>query len=231
MSAASNAAALPDQPDPLPDRAPEPAAVTAPPPRRTGRLLGLLRKLVDYGKDLAHTLQQRTAATALFAVALNFGTRDITLILARITRGLRLANALEARMVSHPPREVAASAPVPAPSDRAQRVTKPAERRAGRAAAGLALVPTAEEIAAALRHRSAAAVIADICRDLGIAPAHPLWGEVMTVLAEHGVNIVALVKSVADNIDSLFADVLALTEDEWPAGWSQAAAACGTGPP
>jgi hypothetical protein len=26
-------------------------------------------------------------------------------------------------------------------------------------------------------------VIADICRDLGIVPSHPLWGEVMTEVA------------------------------------------------
>src|ERR1700690_3352620 len=122
MSAGSTTAALPDRLDPPPDRAADPDAASAPAPSRAGRLLGLVRKLIDYGKDLAHTLQQRTAATALFTVALQFGTRDIALILARITRGLRLANALEARLVSHPVREeVAVPALVRAPSDRKPR--------------------------------------------------------------------------------------------------------------
>src|SRR5579872_6680316 len=121
MSATSTAAALPA--DPSPDLAADPrldpVAVSAQVPSRTGRLLGLVRKLIDYGKILAHTLQQRTTATTLFAVALHFGTRDIALILARISRGLLLADALEARLVSHPVREV--STLVRAPSDRARR--------------------------------------------------------------------------------------------------------------
>jgi hypothetical protein len=223
MSAATTAAALPDRSDPLPD----PATDRAPAPTRTGRLLGLLRKLVDYGKDLAHTLQQRTAATALFTVALQFGTRDIALILSRITRGLRLASALEARLVSHPVREDAAPALVRAPSDRARRTAQPADRRAGGAAAPLALVPTAEEIAAALRHRPAAAVIADICRDLGITPAHPLWDEVMMVITEHGGNFVRLLKDALDRLCAWSTDPSLLDDD----GWTQTATACGTGPP
>ena len=228
MSAASTAAALPNQPDPPPD----PAADRAPAPGRASRLLGLLRKLIDYGKDLAQTLQQRTAATALFTVALHFGTRDIALILARITRGLRLASALEARLVSHPMREAARPAPVRAPSDRARRNARLAEQHAGGTASGLALVPTAEAIAAALRHRPAAAVIADICRDLGIVPTHPLWDEVMTVLAEHGgSSIIKLYEEAPERIGSLFADPLAFTKDGWPEPWEQAAAPCGTGPP
>ena len=224
MSAATTAAALPDRPDPPPD----PATEHAPPaPTRTGRLLGLLRKLVDYGKELAHTLQQRTAATALFTVALQFGTRDIALILSRITRGLRLASALESRLSSHPVREDAVPALVRAPPDRARRAAQPADQRAGGAAAPLALVPTAEEIAAALRHRPAAAVIADICRDLGITPAHPLWGEVMMVITEHGGNCIRLLSDALDRLCAWSTDPSLLDED----GWSQLATACSTGPP
>ena len=162
MSAASTTAALPDRPGSPPGSPLDLAATSAPAPSRTGRLFGLLRKLIDYGKDLAHTLQQRTSATTLFTVARHFGTSDITLILARITRGLRLAKALEARLVSRPVRDVAATALLRASPDRARRTAQPAADRAGGAASGLALVPTAQEIAAALRHRPVGAVIADI---------------------------------------------------------------------
>ncbi len=67
-------------------------------PSRAERLLGLVRKLIDYGRELAATLHQRAAAD-LLSVACNFGTRDIALILASITRGLLRARALEARLV------------------------------------------------------------------------------------------------------------------------------------
>ena len=235
MSAASITAALPDRPGSPPGSPLDLAATSAPAPSRTGRLFGLLRKLIDYGKDLAHTLQQRTAATNLFNVARHFGTSDIALILARITRGLLLANALEARLASRPVREVAATALVRTPPDRARRTAQPAAQSAaqcaGGAASGLALVPSAEAIAAALRHRPVGAVIADICRDLGIVPAHPLWREVMLVVTEHGGSITKLFKATMDRVFAWSADPSAVEQDGWPAQWDQAVATCGTGPP
>jgi hypothetical protein len=50
-------------------------------PSRSANLLGLVRKLIDYGKELATTLQQRATNADLAAVTLSFGTRDIALIL------------------------------------------------------------------------------------------------------------------------------------------------------
>jgi hypothetical protein len=144
MSAASATAALPNDPDPPPDR----TADRAPTQSGAGRVLGLLRKLIDYGQELARTVQQRAAAGTLFTVALHFGTRDIALILARITRGLRLANALEAGLISRPVRQDDVPARVRAPADRTKCTARRAVKRPG-----LPDVPTAEEIAAALRHR------------------------------------------------------------------------------
>jgi len=151
---------------------------------------------------------------------------DIALILARIKRGLQLAAALEARLVRHPMREEAAPAPARAPPDRARRTAQ----RTRAAASPLALVPTAEEIAAALRHRPVGEVIADICRDLGIARSHPLWGEMLMVVTEFGGNFVKLFKDVQARVSLRFTDPT-LTEDNWPVPLPQTAAACGTGPP
>jgi hypothetical protein len=222
MSAASATAALPNDPDPPPDR----TADRAPTQSGAGRVLGLLRKLIDYGQELARTVQQRAAAGTLFTVALHFGTRDIALILARITRGLRLANALEAGLISRPVRQDDVPARVRAPADRTKCTARRAVKRPG-----LPDVPTAEEIAAALRHRPAAAVIADICRDLGIVPAHPLWREVMTVIAGHGGNFERFFTDVMDRVCTLLTAPSAVNADGWPVPRSQPAAACGTGPP
>jgi hypothetical protein len=117
MSAAFATAALPNDPDPTPDR----VTGNVPALTRTGRLLGLLHRLIDYGKDLARSLQQRTTAAAPSVVARNFGTMNVALILLRILRGLRLATALQARLIRHPVREEAASSAVPPPSERAPR--------------------------------------------------------------------------------------------------------------
>ncbi|HME20220.1 MAG TPA: hypothetical protein VKI44_02440 [Acetobacteraceae bacterium] len=38
-------------------------------PSRSGRLLSLVPKLIDYGRELAATLRQRTAAEPIFAGA------------------------------------------------------------------------------------------------------------------------------------------------------------------
>jgi hypothetical protein len=221
MPAVPDTAALPNQPEPVPG----PAAVAGDVPAKSfaNRVLGLLRKLIDYGQELARTVQQHAAAGTLLTVALQFGTRDIALILARITRGLRLASALEARLVSRPVRPDTESAPVRGTADGAKRTA----RRTG-PRPGLPDIPTAEEIAAALRHRPAGAVIADICRDLGIVPAHPLWQEVMTVLSLHGGNFMALLNDV---MVRLFPCLDQADADGSPAPWSRQAAACGTGPP
>jgi hypothetical protein len=222
MSAMISIAALPDDRDPPQD----PACDRAPTHSRAGRVLSLLRKLIDYGQDLARSVQQRAAAGTLLTVALHFGTGDLALILARITRGLRLAKAFEARLVSRPPGLDAVPALVRPPADRVKRTAQRAVKRPS-----LPDVPTAEEIAAALRHRPAAAVIADICRDLGIVPAHPLWREVMMVLSENGGDFVKFFKDVMKRVCTRFATPPAIDADGWPAPRLLSAAACGTGPP
>jgi hypothetical protein len=194
-------------------------------------VLGLLRKLIEYGKDLANTLQQRPDAAVPGIAARQFGTLNIVLILMRIARGLRLANALEAQLVAHPLRDETAQAPVRAPSNRAPRTTKPAKPRASRTPLQLPDVPTAEEIAEALRHRPVGAVIAEICSDLGIVQSHPLWHEVMMVVTEFGGDIVKLVKDTLDRLFAWLTDPSAADDGGFLPPWSHPAPACGTGPP
>ena len=229
MTAVPTSAALPNNPDPPRGQGQRPADSSGPAQSHAGRVLSLLRKLIEYGQELARTVQQRAAATTLLTVAVHFGTRDFALILARITRGLLLANALEAKLVSRPVREIredVVPARLPVPAERAKRTPR---RRVPRPV--LPDVPTAEEIAAALRGRPAAAVIADICRDLGIVPAHPLWREVVLVLSGPGGSFGTFFKDVMARVLPGLSAPAADDAEGWaPPPW-QPVASCGTGPP
>jgi hypothetical protein len=199
-------------------------------------VLGVLHTLIDYGRGLARVVHQRiTTTTPLPAppsvLAQQFGTLNIVLIFSRIVRALRMAAALEARLVRQPVRGTAGQALVRAPSVRVADPAEPPAQRVKRAAPKLSLDPTDEEIAAAIRHRSAGAVIAEICQDLGLVPSHPLWREVMDVVTEFGGNFATLFKRTMHRVSAWIADPSALDRQGWPAPGSALAAAYGTGPP
>jgi hypothetical protein len=123
-----------------------------------------LHTLIAYGQNLADTLRQHRAAPNLlrcFAfVAGIFGTRDLAPILARITRGLLRAAALEARLSKRAARgrDLQPTA-IRLPSAREPRVpepTTPPSREAQDSA--LADLLTPEEIVAKDRRRPIGAV-------------------------------------------------------------------------
>ena len=150
-----------------PAAASPPTTQPDPQPSRAGRLLSLVRKLIDYGKELVATVRQRVASDPIFART-GFGTTDIALILTRIARGLHRAQALEDRvtrcaaLLDAGPRRARGQSK--ARPSAARPLTAPPDPR-------LAGLPTAEQIAAEVRRRPIGAVIADICRDLGILPS------------------------------------------------------------
>ncbi len=217
MSAPPTSAAPTDRPDPQQDRAVAGAAA----PSHTGSLLGLLRKLVDYGKDLANTLRQRTAATNLVFVTLAFGTKDIALILSRITRGLLRAAALEARVVSRIAEEAKRPAAASAPPPRQPRAAQPVDRCPRPAEdPRLARLPTPEQIAAEVRRRPIGAVLADICRDLGILPSHPLWRDLNLAILDNGGNAGALLVETLKRRGSDWASDTRSIIPPMPPGWT-----------
>jgi hypothetical protein len=192
-------------------------------PSRSFRLLDLVRKLIDYGRELAATIRQRTAADPIFAKA-RFGTTDLALLFARIARGLQLANALEARVL----RSSAQLDAGPAQSRARSAPRAPAAPRvAAEADPGLAHLPTPEQIAAEVRRKPIGAVIADICRDLGITGSHPLWREVQRAIILHGGNLARLVSDILDRAFPLSARLLPAAK---PAAL-RLDAPDGTGPP
>ncbi len=174
-------------------------------PPRIGKVLGLLRTLITYGRNLADTLRQHSAAPHLlpcFAfVVTTFATTDLALILARIARGLLRAAALEDRLRQRAARgqdlqQPARSRP---PSARKPRAADPATRQHDPAGDPcLASPPTLEQIAAEDRRRPIGAVLVDICLDLGIAPGQmdrATWDELSRAVIEYGGSLVTLMFS------------------------------------
>jgi hypothetical protein len=178
-------------------------------PSRSGRLLGLVRKLIEYGRELATTIRRRAFTEPDFVTS-RFGTTQVALILACISRGLHRAEALEARVVRSaarldaPPRAAAPAHPPRAPRLAAAPVAQEADPR-------LARLPTPAEIAAEVRRRPIGAVLADICRDLGIMPSDPLWSELQRAIIRENGN---LCRPVMDLTDRAFRAVA----DTWPPG-------------
>jgi|SRR5271166_401701 len=176
------------------------AATTAdlPPPSRSGRLLTLVRKLIDYGKQLAATLRQRAVPSDTTDLVCIFGTDHLPLIFARIAQGLHRAGLLEEKIARTAARLDAEPQPRPAPTPRASRAhpceaDAPSPRQTQPQqptdpASLLANLPTPDQIAAMVRRQPIGAVLADICRDLGIAPSHPLWQELHLAINEYGGN-------------------------------------------
>ncbi len=223
MSAPPAAAGQPNRPDPHQDR----PATGADAPTRTGRLLSLVRTLIAYGRHLAAGLQQRSSATDLADITRHFGTIDIGEILARITRGLLRAAALEARLISRPIREPATLA---TPSPRQPRAAQPADETAGAGEPRIARLSTPGDIAAEIRRRPSGAVLADICRDLGIVPSNPLWRELSAAIISYGGNLATLLGDIFDR-HGLLIRPPAAAQPAGPAPILPSAVRPGTGPP
>lgn len=177
------------------------AAVSAPPSTsRFQRLVGFVQRLIDYGKELAAAFQRGEIPLDPAdpgSAAHRFGTRDLRIVLARIARGLLLAEALQARLTRRgdpseaPPRAAAAPrSETRAPRERAPRPETDREPDPDN-------LPTAEMIAEAIRHRPVGAVLADICRDFGITPPHPAWREMFEFIICYGGQLVPLFKDTA----------------------------------
>ncbi len=190
------------------------------PPGHAAHLLVLLQQLIAYGKELADTLRQNGAA-ALSDNVRRFGTTDLALILARITRGLRLADALRGRITVS-----AAHIDAPPKPARAARTPRQAARQAAAPKPPLPDLPTAEQIAAAVRGPPIGAVIADICRDLGISPQHPLWRALQLAIIRYSGNFARFVSDMLDRLLPLSAQILAGTAPP-----PIPIASAGTGPP
>jgi hypothetical protein len=223
---------------------PEPPRANTPMPAALGRVLGLVRKLIDYGRQLTGTVQQRAAAPGFALFAKPFGTADLAVILARITNGLRRAAALEARLCRRAARgQDLTPSPIRLPAPRGPR---PAWQSAPSGAQPepqpanptedprLARLPTEEKIAAEVRRRPVGAVIADICRDLGITPGQldrAFWDELSHAIIAYGGSLAGFLGNLNRRLFAIGSgDHADRADPGWPAAPPRLAAPA-TGPP
>ena len=123
-------------------------------------------------------------------------------MLARITRGLLLAEALQAKLARR------ADRPDPVRTPYASREpSSPRKPRSPRTAPQpnsedslFASLPTAEEIAEQLRTRPVHAVLHEICSNLGIMPSDKLWRDIVNVLTENHGSFLKLWNDALDRI-------------------------------
>jgi hypothetical protein len=155
-------------------------------PSRIGRLLAVVRRLIEYGQNLATTLQQNPSGPGFVRRASAFGTLDLAVIIARIACGLRRAVALEERLnqraasgrdltIASLRRRSATARKPHAPSSPQPREQVP--------------MPTVEQIAAKVRRKPIGEVIIDICCDLGITPGDvspALYREIFDAVVSYG---------------------------------------------
>ncbi len=209
-------------------------------PGRLGRVLSLVRKLIDYGKQLAATVHQRAAAPGFAFFARPFGTADLAVILARITNGLRRAAALEATLCRRAARgQDLTPSPIRAPAAPNPRPARPEAPPEPQPAAPtedprLACLPTEEEIAAEVRRRPVGAVIADICCDLGIMPGQldrAFWDELSHAIIAYGGSLAGFLDNLHRRVSAFVAGDHADRADPlWPAAPPRLPAPA-TGPP
>jgi hypothetical protein len=170
----------------------------APEPARSLRLIGLVRALMDYGRQLIVTARRCAGTPDFLAFARPFGTTHLNQLIARfgcaMSRAAHLEQKLErdANLGAHgqpAPRRTAPTARGTRARQPAQAARPPVRRAAPNIDPAFAGLPSVAQIAAEIRCRPLQVVIATICRDLGITPEHALWQQLNRALAAFGVQL------------------------------------------
>jgi hypothetical protein len=172
-------------------------------PYRTLHLLGLIRTIIDYGKQLIVTARQRAGTADFLPFAAPFGTSSLKLLLARIGCAISRAVHLEQKLQyeaglggcyrpepAHPaPDRRTPRASSAAAASRSHTARSHASRTGPAEDPDLAHLPSVAQIAAEIRRLPLQQVIATICRDLGITPDHALWQQLNQALGGFGVSL------------------------------------------
>jgi hypothetical protein len=192
-------------------------------PERIAAFLHAVHTLLGYGRHLIETVEHRAAAPNFPTIAARFGTANLTLILARLQRGILRAVALEqylleraatGRDITLVPARCRRGKPKPAAADPA--AEQPAAEPVAEADAAPEPPPAAprparrpdrdnpdgsfatlEELQAQVRRRPLGRSIIDICLDLAVMPGvctGPFWNELFDIMNCYGGNLAGLMR-------------------------------------
>jgi hypothetical protein len=205
MEPAAPAASVASPPDPAQDH---PATTL---PENIEVLLHVARTLLTYGRHLIDTIHQRAAAPNFAAIAANFGTANLTTILAHLNRGILRCIALERVLLARAatgqdipyierptrtPEPAPAPTPTEAPHPAAARLptrghTIRASRPAGRDDPEV-FMPTLEDLERRMRRQPIGRVFLDISLDLGVVPGFchgAFWNALFEIMTYFGSGV------------------------------------------
>ena len=165
-------------------------------------LLHAARTLLTYGRHLLDTIHQRATTPQFNAIAANFGTANLSTILAHLKRGMLRAAALERVLLAraatgrdidfverHKPEPQPSPAevqpePQPAAPLPVRRRTPRPSRPAGSDDPEL-FMPTLEDLERQVRRRPIGRTFLDICLDLAVVPGlcqSAFWNELFDIM-------------------------------------------------
>ena len=151
-----------------------------PSPTRSGFLLSVIRKIIIFATTLRLDLLSPETADQ---VKNRFGTWNGEWILSRIQRALRIAGALEQRVIDSarsldrprrkPAEPLEPEEPFPLQPD--EPTIAPTARR----------LPSAQQLARRFRREPIGAVVAELCRELQIIAEDKLWLQILAVTTDY----------------------------------------------
>src|SRR5579863_541741 len=181
-------------------------------PSNIEALLHAVRILLGYGRHLIDTLHQRAKAPNFAAIAANYGTANLSTILAHLNRGILRAVALERVLLARaatgqdidfveprtptPPAQPVSTATEPEQPAAAESL--PTHRSAPRPSRPTGsdnpelFMPTLEDLERQARRRTVGRTIVDICLDLAVVPGlchGAFWNELFELITSFGSNV------------------------------------------
>ena len=211
---ARNAAAA-SPPDPPPDN-----CVRAV-PNNIEVLLHAVRVLTGYARHLIDTIRPRAAAPNFSAIAANFGTANLSTILAHLNRGILRAAALERVLLARAAtgRDIAIiqrhtstallpeSDPAEAPQPEQPAIARlPTQKRAPRPSRPAGwndpelFMPTMQDLEREARRSPVGRTMLKICLDLAVVPAFchsQFWNELFELITYFGSSVNQLMQEKA----------------------------------
>src|SRR5579872_3790466 len=181
-------------------------------------LLHAARILLTYGRHLIETIGRRSTTPSFNAIAANFGTANLSTILAHLKRGILRAAALErvllaraatGRDIDFVERHTRAPAAEPAAADAQPEPSAPTpttRRHAPRPSRPAGwddpelFMPTLEDLERQVRRRPIGRTMLKICLDLAVVPGFchtQFWNELFELITYFGSNVNQLMQEKA----------------------------------